>query len=86
MSYTSTVSGTQLAGANTGQAVQPGCPACRGGRLEPHYVQIRLARPPERVEGANYLDGWVAVCTGDPPGGVAPCGFTLPMTAHRYGR
>jgi hypothetical protein len=85
MSYTTAVSGTQLARANTGQADAPGCPAC-GGRLEPYYVQIRLARPPERVQGANYIDGWAAVCAGDRSIDIEPCGFTLPMTAHRYGR
>jgi hypothetical protein len=63
------------------EAGRPACPACRLGWLEPHYVQIWLARPPDRVQGANYLEGWVAVCVG---GG--PCGFTMPMTPHRYGR
>jgi hypothetical protein len=84
MSYTTTVETHQLARANDGQATRPGCPACRAGRLEPYYVQIRLARPPDRVQGAHYIDGWVAVCAGDPLAGAAPCGFTMPMTAHRY--
>jgi hypothetical protein len=69
-----------------GDAAAPACPACRVGWLEPHYVHLRLARPPERVQGAHYLDGWVAVCTGDPFTGAAACGFTMPMTPHRYGR
>jgi hypothetical protein len=63
------------------------CPACHGGRLHPYYVQLSL----EGFYGMAYADGWVAKCAGSNPQygetdlvkPLKPCGFSMPLTAHR---
>lgn len=49
-------------GPGTGQ---PLCPACPHGRLHPFRVTIVLSRADGTWNGADHLEGWVAVCQGN---------------------
>jgi hypothetical protein len=49
-------------GPGTGQ---PLCPACSAGRLHPFKVTVVLSRADGAWNGADYLEGWVAVCQGN---------------------
>lgn len=80
---------------------QPLCPGCSGGRLHPYYVSFQTSIVPGHGwQGADYLTGFVAVCTGnlthlrkgakeggtfDPADVLPPCGFSMPLTAGRHG-
>lgn len=66
MSDTWAVPLDMLAAANrTSTTGQPLCPACKFGRLHPYRVEMSLSDHPHGWHGANYLEGWVAVCVGD---------------------
>lgn len=58
------------------------CPACVGGRLHPHKVEVNLGG----FQGYSSAFGWVAVCVGADPAvdgseqRIEPCGFSLPVT------
>lgn len=72
---------------------QPLCPSCVTGYLHPYKVSITVGEG-YSWEGADYLVGWVAVCTGNREtlkhykGSQAQprpaCGFSLPMTPHLF--
>lgn len=91
MSETIAVPSDHLArAAMDGSDGRPLCPACSGGRLYPYKVTIGL-QAVYGWSGADYLEGWVAVCRGAKAGehyaevDLPPCGFTLPMTPHTRG-
>lgn len=102
MSETRAVPLDQLTRANVGEGPYPLplCPGCIGGRLYPYRVAITVGFV-QAYHGADYLEGWVAVCVGNetrnremakafPDCGedpdVPPCGFSMPMTPHRLPR
>lgn len=68
------------------------CPACTFGRLHPFKITIGLTVGIDAWHGANYLEGWVAVCRGAKAGehfvevDQASCGFSLPMTPRTWDR
>lgn len=90
MSGTTAVPSDYLARASQRDDGRPLCPACTMGRLHPYKVTIGLTVV-HGWSGADYLEGWVAVCQGAKAGehfvvdDHPPCGFTLPMTPHRRG-
>ncbi len=88
LSYLAEANGERL--PPEGQGGRPLCPACPVGRLQPYLVTICLTTNQMPWHGADTLQGWVAVCVGAKAAdGVAardfdPCGFSLPMTPHRW--
>lgn len=90
MSETRAVQSDYLAkAAMDGSDGRPMCPGCTFGRLHPYKVTIGLNFV-QGWSGADYLEGWVAVCQGAKAGehfietDQPPCGFSLPMTPHTY--
>lgn len=65
MSETRAVPLDQLVSANMqGPYPLPLCPACRGGRLYPYRVTITVSTVRDYY-GADWIEGWVAVCEGN---------------------
>ncbi len=69
MSETRAVPSTLLAAANRDSVAGglPLCPACLTGYLQPFRVTIGVREPgqPAGFGGADYIEGWVAVCQGN---------------------
>lgn len=68
MSQTRAVPAALLEAANRTQTGgMPLCPRCRVGYLQPFYVTVSTRDPGSGwgFEGADYLEGWVAVCHGN---------------------
>jgi hypothetical protein len=76
--------------AMDGSDGRPLCPSCSFGRLQPYQVTISLNAGAGGWRGADYLDGWVAVCKGAKAGehfvetDQPPCGFSMPMQARSW--
>lgn len=44
----------------------PLCPSCLRGYLQPYLVTMNVSGPGgQRFHGADFLQGWVAICQGD---------------------
>jgi hypothetical protein len=76
---------------NLGGGANPLCPACPSGRLHPYYVSFSTSiMPGTGWYGADYLNGFVAVCMGirDSPhfADAPPCGFSMPLVPGSTGR
>lgn len=74
-----------------GQDGNPLCPACTNGRLHPYYVSFRTSLVPGAGwYGADYLNGFVAVCVGVKGSeyfkDADPCGFSMPLQPGITGR
>jgi hypothetical protein len=88
VSFTTAVPDEVLAAANPGGTGLPLCPACHLGRLRPYKVEVQVSDAPRGWDGVNYLFGWVLVCLAQDGAETElhplGCGFTMPVTAHRY--
>jgi len=74
-----------------GQDGNPLCSACPSGRLHPYYVSFRTSLTPGAGwYGADYLNGFVAVCVGVKDSeyfaDADPCGFSMPLVPGTTGR